>query len=83
MLFSICIFRPSPSYTISSISNRILCRLVASCVQMCPVCLQLFGRLPESQGVRLREEVGHQLVVVGHWLSIQASQTTHGQYEKC
>ena len=42
MFFSICIFRPSPWYTISSISyqnisNRIfLCRLVASCCILCP-----------------------------------------------
>ena len=33
--------------------------------------LQLLRRLPQGQGVGLREEVGHELVVVRHRLSRQ------------
>ena len=35
--------------------------------------LELLSRLPERQGVGLGEEVGHELVMVGHGLAIKAS----------
>mmetsp|Transcript_73394 Transcript_73394/g.174967 ORF Transcript_73394/g.174967 Transcript_73394/m.174967 type:complete len:218 (+) Transcript_73394:505-1158(+) len=37
-----------------------------------PFSLQLLGSFAQGQGVRLRKEVGHELVVVGHRLTIQA-----------